>query len=135
MRSQVLLVLVSVLLTSCGKGDVATAMAKMTDQAVGSCLATIMFSVKNNFPVRKSQITFMKEVEDRYDSTKKVIFENCLDPNGNMIEECIKTKLSPADFSFTLGYVSTTNFLNGPQNPSLSNNREMANMAYCSSLD
>jgi len=124
----------AIFLVSCGKQEDAKK-ASMSLEDVGGCFATTVWKFKQGMTITPAQQKLLQDNQAQYESIYKSVGENCVDPSGMMMGECIEKRLSSSDFAFFKGYNSAMNFLTGPQDPSKLPNYEVAGVAYCSSLN
>jgi hypothetical protein len=106
------------------------ALAGEEDKDQGTCLSAVHWRVNNKKQVSQELFDVSRPFDDRVGLIYKQI-ASCTGPQGNFLPECIKKKLSTADYDFLLGYYDGQSWLKTPEDSSKLAIHERIVTGYC----
>lgn len=105
----------------------------LNDKNIGACVAVVNWREQNGKPVSKELIA----VRNKYGSRVQSVIQQagaCANSQGGLSSDCLKKKLSPADFSLFDGFDDGIQGVKAPQDPKKLPNYEVLSLAYCAPL-
>ena len=103
------------------------------DKNIGACVAVVNWREQTGKPVSKELIA----VRNKYGNRVQSVIQQagaCANSQGSLSPDCLKKKLSPADFSLFDGFDDGIQGVKAPQDPKKLPNYEMLSLAYCAPL-
>jgi hypothetical protein len=107
--------------------------ASEKDIAEGACYATLSSMYQKKIKIGSSVLPLLKLHSGR---AANVLDQagTCADPQGRYQQQCLKNKLSSADYDFFVGINRSLKVLNSPQDPGQLAHHDVLNAQYCAPL-